>query len=113
MMLFAATPELASAVTTPVSFSSLQPQTTQCLTPGLDPITAPERFCASTGELSVPTSITWTPGSPAFPNADLAAWTRSVQTERSCLYALMIFVSAAVQPAALNSFPASVPTESP
>src|SRR3981081_1289752 len=113
MVAGALTPALVSAVTAPVSFSSLQPHTIQCLTPGFELSTAPVRFWASTGELSVPTSTTGSCAPEAVVKAVCAALTRSTQPVRSCLYALKILVSAAAQPEALNRRAASLPTSVP
>ena len=60
----AGTLALARACSTPETFSSLQPMTTQFLTPGLPVMIPDEVLCAPLTLLSVPTSMAL-PGPPA------------------------------------------------
>lgn len=105
-------PAFCSAVTPPMVFSSLQPQTTQFLTPELAVIVAAILSWAPVGVLSVGTSMVFTPGTAAS-KAFLAASTRSPHTVTSCFDAETTRVSAAFQPAFLYSVAARFPTSVP
>ncbi len=91
----------------------MQPQTTQCLAPGLAVTVAAILSWAPVGLLSVGTSMLRTGAPEPAAKASLAALTRSVQTVTSCFQAEMVRVSAGFQPAFLNSAAARLPTSPP